>query len=186
MARGTIELDAPVARYLPDLVPGERGRQITVRMLLNHTSHIGDYIGGAFPSLLEGSTASLDDHRFRTIKPEKLVELGLAATPTGTPGIAPGSYSNTNYIVAGLLLEKVTGIKAETYVTRNVIRKAGLHHTSFPSTPHIPGPHSKAYESCSASSTRHATTASTTCRGRARRVPWCRPWTTSTASTGRC
>lgn len=145
--RGTIELDAPVARYLPDLVPGERGRQITVRMLLNHTSHIGDYIGGAFPSLLEGSTASLDDQRFRTIKPEKLVELGLAATPTGTPGIAPGSYSNTNYIVAGLLLEKVTGIKAETYVTRNVIRKAGLHHTSFPSTPHIPGPHSKAYES---------------------------------------
>ncbi|GGP05265.1 hydrolase [Nonomuraea glycinis] len=145
--RGTIELDAPVARYLPELIPGERGRQITVRMLLNHTSHIGDYIGGAFPSLLEGSTASLDDQRFRTIKPEKLVELGLAATPTGTPGIAPGSYSNTNYIVAGLLLEKVTGIKAETYVTRNVIRKAGLHHTSFPSTPHIPGPHSKAYES---------------------------------------
>lgn len=145
--RGTIELDAPVARYLPDLIPGERGRQITVRMLLNHTSHIGDHIAGAFPSLLEGSTASLDDHRFRTIKPEKLVELGLAAAPTGTPGTAPGSYSNTNYVIAGLLLEKVTGIKAETYVTRNVIRKAGLHHTSFPRTPHIPGPHSKAYES---------------------------------------
>ncbi|WP_336212268.1 serine hydrolase domain-containing protein [Nonomuraea sp. LPB2021202275-12-8] len=145
--RGAVELDAPVARYLPGLIPGERGRKITVRMLLNHTSHIGDYIAGAFPSLLEGSPASLDDNRFRTFEPGELVELGLAAAPTGEPGTAPGSYSNTNYVIAGLLLEKVTGVDAEKYVTREVIRRAGLRHTSFPRTPHIPGPHSKAYES---------------------------------------
>ncbi|MGP4099574.1 serine hydrolase domain-containing protein [Nonomuraea sp. KM90] len=147
VARGTIELDAPVARYLPDLVPGERGRQITVRMLLNHTSHIADYVGPAFPSLLEGSGRSLDDNRSRTFTPQELVRLGLGATPTGQPGATPGSYSNTNYVLAGLLLEKVTGMDAERYITRNVIRKAGLRHTSFPRTPHIPGPHSKAYES---------------------------------------
>ncbi|MDP4511708.1 serine hydrolase domain-containing protein [Nonomuraea turcica] len=145
--RGAIELDAPVGRYLPDLVPGERGQKVTVRMLLNHTSHIADYIAPAFPSLLEGSAKSLDDHRFRTIAPEELVELGLNGVPTGEPGVAPGSYSNTNYILAGLLLEKVTGTDAEDHITRNVIRKAGLRHTSFPRTPHIPGPHSKAYES---------------------------------------
>ncbi|RVX38518.1 D-alanyl-D-alanine carboxypeptidase [Nonomuraea polychroma] len=145
--RGAVELDAPVGRYLPDLVPGERGQKITVRMLLNHTSHIADYIGPAFPSLLEGSPKSLDDNRFRTFAPEELVKLGLDGTPTGEPGVAPGSYSNTNYILAGLLLEKVTGTDAEDYITRNVIRKAGLRHTSFPRTPRIPGPHSKAYES---------------------------------------
>ncbi|MEU1723064.1 serine hydrolase domain-containing protein [Nonomuraea sp. NPDC005692] len=50
-------------------------------------------------------------------------------------------------MIAGLLLEKVTGENAERYITRNVIRKAGLRHTSFPRTPVIPGPHSKAYES---------------------------------------
>ncbi|GAA3212553.1 serine hydrolase domain-containing protein [Nonomuraea helvata] len=147
VGRGTVELDAPIGRYLPDLVPGERGRRITVRMVLNHTSHIADYIGPAFPSLLQGSTKSLDDNRFRTFSPEELVRLGLAATPTGEPGAVPGSYSNTNYVLAGLLLKKVTGTGAEQYITRNVIRRAGLRHTSFPRTPLIPGPHSKAYES---------------------------------------
>ncbi|MFI6740004.1 serine hydrolase domain-containing protein [Nonomuraea sp. NPDC050451] len=145
--RGVIDLDAPIGRYLPELVPGDRGQRITVRMLLNHTSHIGDYVGPAFPSLLEGSAKSLDDYRFRTITPKELVGLGLAAAPTGEPGATPGSYSNTNYILAGLLLEKVTGSDAERYITRSVIRKAGLRHTSFPRTPFIPGPHSKAYES---------------------------------------
>ncbi|MET7337318.1 serine hydrolase domain-containing protein [Nonomuraea sp. NPDC005650] len=145
--RGAIALDAPIGRYLPDLVPGERGRRITVRMLLNHTSHIGDYVASAFPSLLEPSGKSLDDNRFRTFTPKELVGLGLAAAPTGEPGATPGSYSNTNYILAGLLLEKVTDTDAQQYITRNVIRKAGLRHTSFPRTPSIPGPHSKAYES---------------------------------------
>ncbi|MEV4397416.1 serine hydrolase domain-containing protein [Nonomuraea sp. NPDC049607] len=147
VARGTVELDAPIARYLPDVVPGERGQKITVRMLLNHTSHIADHVGPAFPSLLQGTFESLDDNRFRTFSRRELVDLGLAATPTGEPGATPGIYSNTNYLIAGLLLEKVTGENAERYITRNVIRKAGLRHTSFPRTPVIPGPHSKAYES---------------------------------------
>ncbi|WP_084772498.1 serine hydrolase domain-containing protein [Nonomuraea candida] len=147
VARGTIELDAPIGRYLPDLVPGERGEKITVRMLLNHTSHIADHVGPAFPSLLQGTFESLDDNRFRTFTREELVRMGLDAAPTGEPGATPGIYSNTNYLLAGLLLEKVTGENAERHITRNVIRKAGLRHTSFPRTPHIPGPHSKAYES---------------------------------------
>ncbi|MFI6927731.1 serine hydrolase domain-containing protein [Nonomuraea spiralis] len=147
VARGAVELDAPIARYLPDVVPGERGQKITVRMLLNHTSHIADHVGPAFPSLLQGTFESLDDNRFRTFSRRELVDLGLAAAPTGEPGATPGIYSNTNYLLAGLLLEKVTGENAERYITRNVIRKAGLRHTSFPRTPVIPGPHSKAYES---------------------------------------
>lgn len=144
--RGRIELDAPVARYLPDLIPGERGQKVTVRMLLNHTSGIGDHIGGAFPSLLEGSPQSIDDNRFRTFSPQELVKLGLAAPSPGAPGATPGSYSNTNYVIAGLVLEKVTGVRAEDYITRNVIRRAGLRDTAFPRSPHIQGPHSKAYE----------------------------------------
>ncbi|MEV8631461.1 serine hydrolase domain-containing protein [Streptosporangium sp. NPDC051023] len=144
--RGRVDLDAPVARYLPGLVPGELGRQITVRMLLNHTSGIGDYVEGAFPSLTQGSTASLDDNRFHHFSPEELARFGLEAPRTGEPG-QHWSYSNTNYIIAGLLLEKVTGEPAEQYITRNVIRRAGLRDTSFPRTPSIPGPHSKAYES---------------------------------------
>lgn len=141
VGRGTIELDAPIGRYLPDLVPGERGQRITVRMLLNHTSNIADY-----DSLIYTTVESVEDNRFRRFAPEELVKAALAAPPTGPPG-APGAYANTNYIIAGLLLKKVTGVEPERYITDNVIRRAGLRHTSFPRTPFIPGPHSKAYES---------------------------------------
>ncbi|WP_157246388.1 serine hydrolase domain-containing protein [Nonomuraea typhae] len=144
--RGRIDLDAPVARYLPGLIPGERGDKVTVRMLLNHTSGIGDHIAGIFPSLLEGSPKSLDDNRFRTFTSAELVRHGLAAPSPGAPGSQPGSYSNTNYVIAGLVLQKVTRMPVEDYITRYVIRRAGLRETAFPRSPYIRGEHSKAYE----------------------------------------
>lgn len=149
--RGRIRLDAPIGEYLPDLFTRERGgrdigQDVSVRMLLNHTSGIGDYILGAFPSLAQDSTASLDEERFRSIRPEELVRLGLEAPATGQPGEG-WSYSNTNYVIAGLLLEEVTGQDADTYITRNVIDRAGLRHTSYPRTPYIKGPHPRMYES---------------------------------------
>jgi D-alanyl-D-alanine carboxypeptidase len=144
--QGRLQLDAPIAQFLPGTVPGERGQQVTVRMLLNHTSGIADYIASAFPSLRRLSPESLDRSRFRTVRPERLIEWGLEAPPTNAPGTS-WSYSNTNYIILGKLLEKVTGVKAETYIHRNVIRPAGLRHTYFPKGPTISGPHSRMYES---------------------------------------
>ncbi|MGI5417103.1 serine hydrolase domain-containing protein [Actinomadura luteofluorescens] len=144
--RGRVDLDAPVGRYLPGLVPGRYGEQTTVRMVLDHTSGIGDYVSAAFPSLRELSADSLDEYRFRSVRPAQLIAWGLQAPRTGEPG-ERWSYSNTNYIIAGELLEKVTGTKAEKYITRNVIRKAGLKHTYFPSSSWIAGPHSRMYES---------------------------------------
>ncbi|MDT9686850.1 serine hydrolase domain-containing protein [Streptomyces sp. P9(2023)] len=142
---GRIDLDAPVGRYIPDVVPGEQGRQVTVRMLLNHTSGIADYVLPAFPGILENPGKALDENRLRRIAPEELARLGLAAPPVAERGTH--SYSNTNYILAGLILERVTGQQAEAYITRNVIRKAGLRHTYFPSSPSIKGPHARMYES---------------------------------------
>lgn len=144
--RGRVDLDAPVGRYLPGLIPGRYGEQTTVRMVLDHTSGIGDYVASAFPSLRELSADSLDEYRFRDVRPAQLVAWGLGAPRTGEPG-ERWSYSNTNYVIAGELLEKVTGTKAEKYITRNVIRKAGLKHTYFPSSPWIAGPHPRMYES---------------------------------------
>ena len=145
VGKGRVRLDAPVGRYLPKLIKGERGRTVTVRMLLNHTSGIGDYIAGAFPSLTRNSGADLVRYRFRTLTPTRLARLGLAAKPTGAPG-EKWSYSNTNYILAGLILRKVTGENPARYITRNVIHRAGLRHTYFPHSPFITGPHSRAYE----------------------------------------
>ncbi|WP_240506884.1 serine hydrolase domain-containing protein [Thermoactinospora rubra] len=150
--KGRIRLDAPIGRYLPQLVPGERGKKITVRMLLNHTSGIADYLFSAFPSLQkfpslpDVSAKSLDDNRFRRFRPAELIKMGLAAPAVGKPGDSPGAYSNTNYLLLGQLLERVTGTTAEKYITQNVIKRAGLRHTGFPAGPRIKGPHPRMYE----------------------------------------
>ncbi|MFD1930243.1 serine hydrolase [Nonomuraea mangrovi] len=137
--QGKVRLDAPVEEYLPGLLPD---RRVTVRMLLNHTSHLGDYD----TALITGPD-SLEEMRVRQFSDEELIRLGLGVGPSGEPGDSPGSYSNTNYIVLGLLLDKVTGMSAERYITRHVIQRAGLSHTFFPNTPELPRPHAKAYTS---------------------------------------
>ncbi|WP_406151923.1 serine hydrolase domain-containing protein [Streptomyces sp. NBC_01012] len=153
---GRIALDAPIGQYLPELVPGERGDAITVRMLLNHTSGLAEYLPYAYPSLkgfpvvADTRPDSLDDHRFTRFDPVELIEMGVTAPAVGTPGGdeggAPGVYSNTNYLLLGQLLEQATGIPAEQCITRDVIERAGLRDTGFPTGTHVEGPHSRLYE----------------------------------------
>ncbi|QEU63842.1 class A beta-lactamase-related serine hydrolase [Streptomyces galilaeus] len=149
---GRIGLDTPIGRYLPKLVPGERGEAITVRMLINHTSGLAEYLPyaypslKAFPALADTGPQSLDDHRFTRFDPAELIEMGVTAPAVGTPGGTPGVYSNTNYLLLVELLQQVTGDTAERYITRNVIERAGLQHTELPAGPHVDGPHSQLYE----------------------------------------
>lgn len=149
---GRIGLDAPIGRYLPRLVPGERGDAITVRMLIDHTSGLAEYLPYAYPSLrafpvlADTGPRSLDDHRFTRFDPVELIGMGVTAPAVGAPGGTPGVYSNTNYLLLGRLLEEVTGTTAERYITRNVIERAGLRDTEFPSGPCINGPHSQIHE----------------------------------------
>lgn len=150
---GRIQLDAPIGRYLPRLVPGEPGAAITVRMLLNHTSGLAEYLPyaypslKAFPALADTGPQSLDDHRFTRFAATELIEMGVGAPAVGTPGGTPGVYSNTNYLLLSELLEHVTGMPADECITRNVIERAGLRDTGFPTDPYIAGPHSRIYES---------------------------------------
>ncbi|WP_260189492.1 serine hydrolase domain-containing protein [Actinophytocola gossypii] len=150
---GEIGLDDPIGRYLPRLVPGERGDSVTVRMLLNHTSGLAEYLPYAFPSLkafpdlAETTPDSFDDNRFTRFDPVELIAMGVGAPATGTPGGTPGVYSNTNYLLLGELLERVTGTPAEEYITQDVIERAGLRDTGFPTRPEVRGPHSRLYES---------------------------------------
>ncbi|HEX8344375.1 MAG TPA: serine hydrolase domain-containing protein [Actinoplanes sp.] len=135
-----IRLDAPIGRYLPGVVPGTTGRQVTVRMLLNHTSGIGNYtdqVMGSADAIIHAST--------HTFTKRQLARIGLAMPPTNAPG-AQWSYSNTNYILLGLLIEKVTGHRYGTEVERRILRPLKLRHTYLPGTdPTIRGPHAAAY-----------------------------------------
>ncbi|MFF4421747.1 serine hydrolase domain-containing protein [Streptomyces sp. NPDC001549] len=149
---GRIGLDTPIGRYLPRLVPGERGDAITVRMLINHTSGLAEYLPyaypslKAFPALADTGPQSLDDHRFTRFHPTELIGMGVTAPAVGTPGGWPGVYSNTNYLLLVELLEQVTGTTAERYITRNIIERAGLRDTELPAGPYVGGPHSQLYE----------------------------------------
>ncbi|MFJ7966509.1 serine hydrolase domain-containing protein [Streptomyces sp. NPDC096324] len=149
---GRIGLDAPVGRYLPALVPGARGDATTVRMLLNHTSGLAEYLPYAYPSLkaypaiADTGPQSMDDHRFTRFDPAELIAMGVSAPAFGSPGGTPGVYSNTNYLLLAQLLEQVTGASAERCITESVIERAGLRDTGFPSGPHVDGPHSRLYE----------------------------------------
>jgi D-alanyl-D-alanine carboxypeptidase len=149
---GQIGLDTSIGRYLPRLVPGERGAAITIRMLINHTSGLAEYLPYAYPSLkaypfvADTRPESLDDNRLTRFHPADLIEMGVTAPATGAPGGTPGVYSNTNYLLLGQLLEEVTGTTAEKYITRNVIERAGLPDTEFPAGAHVDGPHSRIYE----------------------------------------
>jgi D-alanyl-D-alanine carboxypeptidase len=149
---GQIGLDTPIGHYLPGSVPGERGDAITVRMLINHTSGIADYLPYAypslkpFPSLRDTTPKSLDDHRFTRFHPAELIEMGVRAPAVGAPGGTPGIYSNTNYQLLCQLLELITGSPAETCITRNVLERAGLRDSELPDGPDVSGPHSQMYE----------------------------------------
>ncbi|WP_405409631.1 serine hydrolase domain-containing protein [Streptomyces sp. NBC_01124] len=150
--QGRIGLDTPIGRYLPGVLPRRRGDAVTVRMLLNHTSGLAEYLPHAYPSLkafpalADTGPQSLDDHRFTRFEPAELIELGVAAPAVGAPGGTPGVYSNTNYLLLGLLLERVTGTTAERCITRDVIERAGLPDTELPAGPYVDGPHSRLYE----------------------------------------
>ncbi|GAA2660808.1 serine hydrolase domain-containing protein [Paractinoplanes durhamensis] len=140
-AERRIALDAPIGRYLPrDLLPPDLSSRVTVRMLLQHTSGIGNYTNALIKTPDDLITMG------KTIyTPEQLVRLGVDAGATNPPGAA-WSYSNTNYILAGLIIERVTGHSYESEVSRRVLRPLGLTDTYFEGAdPKIRGPHLHAY-----------------------------------------
>ncbi|TSB22508.1 beta-lactamase family protein [Streptomyces benahoarensis] len=129
VGEGKVALDAPIEKYLPDLVRGEGidGHHITVRQLLQHTSGLPDYTN------FLGEEAIFGTGRHTYYQPRTLLDVALAHKAEFAPG-TNWSYSNTNYVLAGLLIEKVTGRPVAEQITHRVIDRIGLRHTYFPST----------------------------------------------------
>jgi len=145
VGEGRLSLDDTVEKWLPGTVrgTGNDGRRITVRQLLQHTSGLPDYLG-KMPFLFseEGFVAN----RYRSFTPKQLIAFAMQQPPVFAPG-AKWEYSNTNYLLAGRVIERVTGNSWQDEVTRRIIRPLGLHDTSLPGTdPTIPEPHAVGYE----------------------------------------
>ncbi|MFE6491743.1 serine hydrolase domain-containing protein [Streptomyces sp. NPDC057748] len=135
-----ISLDQTVEQLLPGVVSGagNDGRSITVRDLLQHTSGLSDYINDVFPN---PSTQTYFANRWRAYKPEELVDLAMRHEPAFPAGTR-WAYSNTNYVLAGMIIEKITGRTWEQQVHDRILRPLGLQHTDTPGTwPFLPYPH---------------------------------------------
>ncbi|MEU4794790.1 serine hydrolase domain-containing protein [Streptomyces sp. NPDC023327] len=142
-AEGRLRLDDTVDRWLPGVVAGNGhdGGRITVRQLLQHTSGLPDY-AAELPVLDE---AAFQRHRFDHHEPRELVDLALREPPLFEPGKG-WSYSNTGYILAGMIIQKATGHHWSDEVRTRIIEPLGLKHTFSPrERTGLPVPHAKGY-----------------------------------------
>jgi D-alanyl-D-alanine carboxypeptidase len=137
VAEGRLGLDDPVSRWLPDVLPN--GSAITLRMLLNHTSGLYNYTSSPIFQEWAFTTPT------RPLAPDDLVALATAQPATFPPGEG-WAYSNTGYVVAGLMIEAAAGRDIENLVRERILDPLDLDDTSFPRrAPNISGYHANGY-----------------------------------------
>jgi D-alanyl-D-alanine carboxypeptidase len=140
VAEGRLRLDDTVETWLPDVVPN--GDRITVRQLLNHTSGLYDYKN----TLPVPPSQEFLNIRWRTWTADEQIQRAAAHPPTFEPPGSAYKYSNTNYLVLGEIIEKVTGQSYGEEIERRLIRPLRLRDTEVPGTsPWIRGPHPHGY-----------------------------------------
>ena len=125
---GKVGLDEPIETYLPGLIKGEGidASKITVRQLLQHTSGLPEYTDYYFSS----NAAALENIQ-HYIPARDLLDVALSKPAAFEPG-TQWSYSNTNYIVLGMLIERVSQRPVGEQIDQRIIKRLGLSHTYFP------------------------------------------------------
>lgn len=135
---GRIKLDTSVNTYLPGLLPDKR---ITVRHVLSHRSGLYEYTN----TLFSPSVAGFEKVRDKVFTYRQLMDLTLAKPLTNKPG-AVYSYSNANFVVAGMLIERVTKKPVGTAYQDRIIKPLKLADTFYVHPKNtIPGKYSRGY-----------------------------------------
>ena len=121
---GKVKLDEPIETYLPGLIKGQGvdGKKITVRQLLQHTSGLPETALG-FPDVF----ASRNNY----YQPRDILDEALTKPAQFAPG-AKFTYTNTNYIVLGLLAERVGKRPIAEQIEVKIVKPLGLKHTYMP------------------------------------------------------
>jgi D-alanyl-D-alanine carboxypeptidase len=133
---GRLSLADTVESRLPGLLP--YGERVTLRQLLNHTSGVPEFAIRTREQLYKG-------RRFRSWTPRRLVGL-IAGEPQQFPAGSTFAYTNTNYVLAGLMIEQATGRRLGGEIRRRILRPLRLRDTSFPlERASLPGPSARGY-----------------------------------------
>ena len=125
---GKVGLDEPIETYLPGLIKGEGidGSKITVRQLLQHTSGLPEY-----SDTYLSSRAAESENMQHYVPPRDLLDTALGKPAQFEPG-TQWKYTNTNYIVLGMLIERVSQRPVGEQIDERIVKKLGLSHTYFP------------------------------------------------------
>jgi D-alanyl-D-alanine carboxypeptidase len=136
VGEGKLTLDDSVDRWLPGLVPN--GSAITIRELLSHTSGIFNYTDDL------GWQNSMFANPGHEWSPRDLLAIAFAKPPLFAPG-TNWSYSNTNYILLGLVVEAITGEPVAEVLRERIFEPLALTSTSFPTGIAVQEPFAHAY-----------------------------------------
>lgn len=132
---GRIGLDDPISAYVPGV---RNGGRITLR-------HLAEMRSGLFPYTSDADFVhDLLSDPYRPYTPQELIAYGMKHKNTFKPG-AKFEYSNTNLILLGLVVEKVSGHKLEHFIDKRVLRPSHLRNTLFPTGSEFPEPHPRGY-----------------------------------------
>ena len=140
---GKVGLDEPIKTYLPGLIRGEGidGSKITVRQLLQHTSGLPEYTDTYL-----SSRAAESENMQHYVPPRDLLDTALGKPAAFEPG-TQWKYTNTNYIVLGMLIERVSQRPVGEQIDQRIVKKLGLSHTYLPGNGEkkLHGPHPQSY-----------------------------------------
>jgi D-alanyl-D-alanine carboxypeptidase len=122
---GRVALDAPIDTYLPGLITGEGidGTRITVRQLLQHTAGLPEYA--------DQIAADAFGAQETYIAPRDMLDIALSRPAVFAPR-EKWEYSNTDYLILGLLIEAVTDRALGTQIDERIVQPLGLEHTYLP------------------------------------------------------
>ncbi|AYG79392.1 D-alanyl-D-alanine carboxypeptidase [Streptomyces hundungensis] len=133
--QGKLGLDDPIGKYIPGVPNGDK---ITLRQLAEMRSGLFNYSeDSAF------GKAMLSDPK-KPFTPRQLLDYSFKHPVLFQPG-KEFLYCNTNLILLGLVIEKVSGQPLNEYIAQKVLKPAGLTHTSFPTDAAFPSPHAQGY-----------------------------------------
>ncbi|GEM_PF-261648 len=138
---GKLSLQDTLTTLLPESITADipNSEKITLKQLLQHTSGIADYVDVLFTQAAIDATVFLQEW-----EPEELVDLTDGVEPFFEPGES-WRYSSTNFILAGLIIEAVTGNNIAAEIRTRILEPLNLENTFFAKEEEIPGGYISGY-----------------------------------------
>ncbi|MGH6826734.1 serine hydrolase domain-containing protein [Methyloceanibacter sp.] len=131
--QGKVGLDDPISKHVPGVPNGDA---VTIRQLAGMRSGLFDYT--------DVTQAAMPDDPQRQYTPQDLLEI-ISQHPPVFPADTRFDYNNSNTVLLGLVVEKLSGQPLDRYIDEHIVQPERLQHTVFPADATLPSPHARGY-----------------------------------------